>query len=181
MVVNENKAFICFIFLFNIKWICEVNLMEITLSKATLADKEILYRLLQYSLFEESENDLNEMTEDAIFNYKYFNLYFSDKDRDAYFIRENVSNKLLGFVMVNTFLQKFKEGHSVAEFMVIPKYRRQGIGEKAAIKIFEYYPGNWEVKPSLNSKKAYLFWKNTIDKYTNGKYEIENDLILFTK
>ena len=37
--------------------------MEIYLSKVKDEEKEILYRLLQYSLFEESENDLNEMNQ----------------------------------------------------------------------------------------------------------------------
>lgn len=36
-------------------------------------NKDVLYRLLEYSLYEESANDLNEMNEDAIFEYKYFN------------------------------------------------------------------------------------------------------------
>ncbi len=62
--------------------------MDIYLEKVTVDKKETLYRLLQYSLFEESENDLNEMNDDAIFEYKYFDRYFTDKDRDAYFIRE---------------------------------------------------------------------------------------------
>ena len=35
--------------------------MEIYLSKVKDEEKKVLYRLLQYSLFEESENDLNEM------------------------------------------------------------------------------------------------------------------------
>lgn len=54
--------------------------MEYYLDKVNVKDKNTLYRLLQYSLFEESLNDGNEMNENAIFEYKYFNLYFSDKD-----------------------------------------------------------------------------------------------------
>lgn len=47
--------------------------MKFYLSEAKKEEKEILYRLLQYSLYEESETDLNEMNEDAIYEYKYFN------------------------------------------------------------------------------------------------------------
>lgn len=54
--------------------------MEYYLDKVNVKDKNTLYRLLQYSLFEESLNDGNEMNENAIFEYEYFNLYFSDKD-----------------------------------------------------------------------------------------------------
>lgn len=54
---------------------------------------------MQYSLFEESLNDGREMNENAIFEYKYFELYFSNKDRDVYFVKYKTDNKLLGFVL----------------------------------------------------------------------------------
>lgn len=153
--------------------------MEIYLSKVKNEEKEILYRLLQYSLFEESEYDLNEMNEEAIFEYKYFNSYFEDEDRYAYFIKEKGTNKVLGFTMVNSYMQKFEDGHSIAEYLVIPKYRRNKIGKRIAFEIFDKYPGNWEVKPCYNSKKAYLFWKNTIEEYTNNNCEFKDGIFLF--
>ena len=149
------------------------------LDKVKLEDKDILFRLLQFSLFEESENDLNEMNSDGIFEYKYFDSYFEEEDRHAYFIKDKDTNKILGFAMINTYLQKFKDGHSIAEFMVIPKYRRNKIGKSIAYQIFDMFPGNWEVSPSLNSEKAYLFWKNTIENYTNKNYKFEDRLFLF--
>ena len=153
--------------------------MEIYLSEVKKEEKEILYRLLQYSLFEESEYDLNEMTEEAIFEYKYFDLYFTEDNRYAFFIKEQETDKLLGFVMINKNMQKFEDGHSIAEYLVIPKYRRNKIGKKIAFEIFNKYPGNWEVKPSYNSEKAYLFWKNTIEEYTNNNCRFEDGIFLF--
>ena len=44
--------------------------MEYYLDKVKLKDKDILYRLLQYSLFEKSLNDGNEMNENVIYEYK---------------------------------------------------------------------------------------------------------------
>lgn len=148
--------------------------MDFYLDKVKLEDKDILYRLLQYSLFEESENDLNEMNSDALFDYDWFDSYFEDKDRLALFIKEKGSNKLLGFAMVNSYVTKVKQGKSVAEFMVIPKYRRNKIGKKVAFEIFDLYRGNWEIKPSYNSENAYLFWKNVIKEYTNDDFIYED-------
>ena len=34
------------------------------------------------------------MNDEAIFEYEYFDSYFIDKDRDAFFIREQETNKL---------------------------------------------------------------------------------------
>ena len=156
--------------------------MEIRLEPVKKEEKEILYRLLQYSLYEESGTDLNEMGEDGLFEYQWFDCYFEQQDsmeRDAYFIRAQETGKLLGFVMVNEYMQKFDYGHSIAEFMVIPKYRRQGAGKNAAVLCFEKYRGNWEVCPSYGSEKAYLFWKNVIEKYTDGECEFEDGIFLF--
>ena len=154
--------------------------MNIFLEKVTIDYKDILYRLLQYSLFEESEYDLNEMNNNAIFEYKYFDRYFTDDDRDAYFIREQNTNKLLGFAMVNTYVQIFDNEHSIAEYMVIPKYRRNKIGKRVAIELFNKYKGNWEVKPSFNSNKAYLFWKNVVEDYTHNNFKMKDGIFTFT-
>lgn len=142
-------------------------------------ESDILYRLLQYSLFEESETDLNEMNDEALFEYKYFDLYFTDNDRYAYFIKEYDTNKILGFVMINKYMQKYKEGHSIAEYLVIPKYRRNKIGKQIAFEVFDKFPGNWEVEPSYNSEKAYSFWKKTISEYTNNNYKYEDEIFMF--
>lgn len=153
--------------------------MDIYLDKVKEDKKEVLYRLLEYSLYEESANDLNEMNEDGIFEYKYFNNYFTDNDRDAYFIREKETNKLLGFVMINSYLQVFDHGHSIAEYMVIPKYRKNHIGKKVAFELFNKYKGNWEVSPSYNSVNAMFFWNKIIKEYTNGNYRFEKESFLF--
>lgn len=153
--------------------------MNICLDRVTSEKREILYRLLEYSLYEESLNDGNEMNEEAIFVYKYFDSYFTDTNRDAFFIKETKTNKLLGFVMINEYVQKVKEGHSIAEFMVIPKYRKRHIGKTVAFKCFDLYKGNWEVSPSSGSDSAYLFWKSVINEYTGGKNEYKDGIFIF--
>lgn len=153
--------------------------MNIKLCTVTKDEKEILYRLLQYSMFEESISDQNEMNQEALFEYKWFEHYFTDDDRDAYFIREEETDKLLGFVMINTYVQKCDSGHSIAEFMVVPKYRRNKIGKRAAVACFEKYTGNWEVSPSYGSESAYQFWKHVIDEYTNGRNSFVDGIFVF--
>ena len=144
--------------------------MNLILEKVKNDKKDVLYRLLQYSLYDESINDGNEMNDEGIFEYKYFDNYFTDDDREAYFIKNEETNKLLGFVMINTFMQKSNNGHSIAEFMVIPKYRKNKIG---------MYKGNWEVSPSIGSEQAYLFWKKVIDEYTNNNNEFLDGIFIF--
>lgn len=154
--------------------------MDIILEKVEECKKDILYRLLQYSLFEESISDQNDMNEDALFEYPWFENYFTEESREAYFIKEQGTDKLLGFVMVNDYVQKCGFCHSMAEFMVLPKFRRNKIGKKAAFTCFERYPGNWEVSPSYGSEQAYLFWKNVIDEYTGKSNQYEDGMFLFS-
>ena len=99
--------------------------MDIYLQPVTAAQKGTLYRLLQYSLFEESAADGNCIGADGLFDYPWFDAYFSEKDREAYLIREKGTDALLGFAMINTYVQKSTAGHSIAEFMVLPGYRRK--------------------------------------------------------
>lgn len=153
--------------------------MDIYLDRVTKEKKDVLYRLLEYSLYEESLNDGNEMNEEGIYVYNHFEDYFTDDDRYAYFIREKDSEKLLGFVMINQYVQKVDNGHSIAEYMVIPKYRKNHIGKKVAFECFDMFPGQWEVSPSLGSESAYMFWNKVINEYTNGDNIFEDRIFIF--
>lgn len=149
--------------------------MNIYLDKVKKEDKEILNRLLMYSLFEESLTDLNEMNENALFEYPEFDNYFTCDNYQAFFIREEETNKLLGFLMINS----FNSNHNIKEFMIIPKYRRLGIGKKAINLCFQKYKGNYIVTPSFGSENAYLFWKSIISSYTNNNFEYKNGSFKF--
>ena len=71
--------------------------MNLNLEKVKNQDKNILFRLLQFYLYEESFINSNEINEEAFFEYPWFNDYFSttEKDRIAYFIKdeENKENR----------------------------------------------------------------------------------------
>ncbi|MBE5799983.1 MAG: GNAT family N-acetyltransferase [Clostridiales bacterium] len=138
--------------------------MEIVLERVMPDKRDTLFRLLQYSLFEESLTDLNDMNDDALFDYPWFDAYFTEPEREAYFIREKDTQRLLGFAMVRA----HEDGrHSIAEFLVIPKYRRRGIGTQAARACFALHEGMWEVKPAYGSEAARLFWQQVINRIVN--------------
>ncbi len=147
--------------------------MEYFLEKVDETKKDILYRLLQFSLYDGSQYIDNELNDDCLYDYKWFNNYFTDDNRDAFFIKDN--DNYIGFVMVNENLKFNKSGKCIAEFLVIPRYRRCHIGKRVAYDIFNMYDGLWEVQPMENNPVAYAFWKNIINEYTNGNYEIKND------
>lgn len=148
--------------------------MNYTLEKVSSNKKEILYNLLQFALYDGSQYIENELNESGEFKYTWFDNYFTDENREAYFIKNN--DIYIGFVMINENLKFSSKGKSIAEFLIMPQYRRNHIGKKVAIEIFEKYKGYWEVEPIKNSEQAYLFWKKTIEEYTENQYEIKKDL-----
>lgn len=147
--------------------------MELELSRVKLEEKDILYRLLQLALYDGSYYIDNIINNQGIFEYKYFEDYFLDETRDKYFIKYN--GKLAGFVLINENNKFNSQGKTIAEFLILPPYRRKHLGKEAAIKAFELYPGNWEVQPMENNPIAYSFWNNVISVYTKGHYVTRND------
>lgn len=135
--------------------------MKIVLERAGRESRDTLFRLLQYSLFEESLTDQNEMNNDALFDYPWFEAYFTEPEREAYLIREYETEKLLGFAMVR---KNEDKRYSIAEFLVVPKYRRKGVGMQAAQACFALHEGPWEVKPAYGSESARLFWQRVIQR-----------------
>jgi predicted acetyltransferase len=58
------------------------------------------------------------------------------------------------------------------------KYRRQGIGKRAAFDVFDRFPGKWEIRQIQPNVTAQKFWKNVIGEYTKNRFEetcLDND------
>lgn len=154
--------------------------MKIHLQKVTSAERQILWNLLQYMIFETSPYGSNEINSDGTFNYKYFDKYFTDDDRVAFLIRDE-RNSLLGFVMINQYLQKSGSGHAIAEFMILPRFRRQGIGRAVAKQCFALFPGNWEVQPAPGSKTAHNFWEKVINEVAEDKRLVDGIFVFHAR
>ena len=149
--------------------------MNINLVPVKPKEREILYRLLEFSLYDGSQYVNNDMDNFGVFPYTYFDNYFKDNDREAYFIKYN--NNLVGFTMLNKNLKILphdENNYSVAEFLIIPKYRRMHLGTEAAYKVFDLHEGLYEVQPMENNPVAQKFWDKVINDYSYGSCEINH-------
>jgi predicted acetyltransferase len=77
---------------------------------------------------------------------------------------------LAGFVLVND------RGHSgepidrnMAEFFILRKYRRHGVGRAAAERIFTQHPGQWEVAVARKNVAALSFWRTAITRASHAR------------
>ncbi len=145
--------------------------MEITVKKLAYEDKHILQNLMQFYVYDFSVIEDLDVNGFGLYNYRYLDYYWVEPDRTPYVIQE--SSRLTGFVLVNrhTFLATNKDAHSIAEFFVLKKYRRQGVGRRAFQKTISIHPGKWEVSATLKNTGARQFWEKVIGDFTLGNFE----------
>jgi len=97
----------------------------------------------------------------------------STEGRDAFLVR--VDGRLAGFALLanESRLTGERDVHDVAEFFVLPRYRRAGVGERTARMLFDRFPGRWEVRQRAENARAIAFWRRVIDRYTGGRFDEE--------
>lgn len=95
---------------------------------------------------------------------------WTDPCRHTFLIR--VRGKLAGFAIVDDRSQPPGAGNrwEMGEFFILRRYRRQGIGERAAHLLFARFPGRWVVYQFPQNLAAQAFWRKVIDRYTGGHF-----------
>ncbi|WP_346887891.1 GNAT family N-acetyltransferase [Clostridium sp. UBA1056] len=146
-------------------------MLDIELKRVNVEDKEILKNLLEKYDYEFSQWDNRDVNKLGLYGYDYLDCYWTEEKRWAYFIE--VDGKLAGFIMVNNYPEAAEEtDYSLAEFFVMYKYRRCGVGKLAAIRIFDMFHGKWQLKRHPKNIASVHFWNNVISEYTKGNYRL---------
>jgi predicted acetyltransferase len=144
--------------------------MDIKLVKVEVEDKEILKNLLEKYDYEFSQWDNRDVNKLGLYGYNYLDNYWTEDNRWAFFIK--VDEKLGGFVMINSYQEAEETDYSMAEFFVMYKYRRNGVGKYAAIKTFDMFHGKWQLKRHPKNTASVYFWNKVIAEYTKGDYRL---------
>jgi predicted acetyltransferase len=125
--------------------------------------------LLELYAYDFSEFRHLELGADGRFGYKPLPLYWSDPDRYPFLIQ--VDGRLAGLALVKRG-SEFSDRETVwdvAEFFILRAYRRQGIGLKAAHKVWRKFPGPWEVRVMQSNRSALDFWQRAITTFNDGQ------------
>ncbi|MEO6467798.1 MAG: GNAT family N-acetyltransferase [Acidimicrobiia bacterium] len=122
---------------------------------AELPSKPVLWNLFQLYAYEFSEFTDQDIDDDGAYAYKYFDRYWTDADRTPYLFRQD--DRLAGFALVRS-----GEPHDMAEFFIMKKYRRRGLGADAAHQVFARHPGAWQVRQMTANTRATAFWYRAI-------------------
>ena len=139
--------------------------MQLELVPVRAEEKEILRNLMEKYDYEFSQYDDRDVNMLGLYGYDYFDCYWTEDTRHPFFIKAD--GKLAGFVMVGNFMEFFPEAkHSMAEFFVLYKYRRCGVGTFAATEVFRRFPGLWELRCHPKNTTSVFFWDKVIRENT---------------
>ena len=123
--------------------------------EAALTDKPVLRNLLELYQHDFSVFDDIDVGDDGLYNYRYLDNYWTESDRHPLLFR--IDGKWAGFALVRA-----GAPHDMAEFFVIRKYRRRGVGTVLAREVFARFPGEWQVRQMASNPAATAFWTRAI-------------------
>jgi predicted acetyltransferase len=90
--------------------------------------------------------------------------------RGAHHFVIRVDGRLAGFALVRDHADFAGAGvNEIVEFFVLRKYRRIGVGTRAALTLFERFPGRWEVAVLVWNVTARPFWRRVIARCAAGE------------
>jgi predicted acetyltransferase len=129
-----------------------------------------LFQLYAYDFSEWLDLDVGD---DGRFPLPPLEPYWDDVLCHAFLLR--VDDALAGFALVQERSRLTGETgvRDMAEFFVLRRYRRRGVGERAAVSLFERFPGAWEVRQKRENVAAIAFWRHTIAHCTGGRFHEE--------
>jgi predicted acetyltransferase len=133
---------------------------------ATIDEKPIVARLVQLYLHDFSElaaigSPYGDVDADGKFTMENFESYWCEKGRSALLFR--VGGALAGFALLNSWSPSGRgTDRSIAEYFVMRKYRRAGIGRRAAHQILGRYRGIWEINVAHYNAQAQEFWRRAM-------------------
>jgi len=142
----------------------------ISLDAASAAERPVLENLFQLYAYDWSELGWTEVGRDGRFADPSLDAYWRDDDRHPFLIR--VDGRLAGFALVaaRSRLTGAAGVFDMAEFFVMRKYRRRGIGFAAASAAFRRFTGRWEIRQRDENAAATAFWRRVVARYTDGSY-----------
>jgi predicted acetyltransferase len=147
--------------------------METRVLAAEQSDQEALRNLFQLYAYDFSEILPLDVDETGRFKEESLDSYWEDAWRFPFLLRAD--DRLAGFALVHhkSKLSTADNVWDMAEFFVLRKYRRAGVGTRAAHWIFASCAGEWEVRQRSANVLATAFWRRAISAYTAGHFTEE--------
>jgi predicted acetyltransferase len=128
---------------------------DVRVDPAAPSEQDALARLLELYSYDFSERTHADVADDGTFGWRHLERHWTEPDHHAFLFR--VDGKLAGFALVRA-----GAPHDMAEFFVMRKYRRRGIGVSAARAVLARFPGEWQTRQQFANAGAIAFWRRAI-------------------
>jgi predicted acetyltransferase len=143
----------------------------VSMQRATSEDAPLIANLLELYVHDMSEVFPCEVGADGRFGYPKLSTYWSEPDtRSIYVIRRGDAIAGFAFVTVGSPASDEPAVHDVAEFFVLRRHRRAGVGRKAAMLLWDLLPGAWTVRVHDGNHRGLAFWPAVVHAYAQGEH-----------
>jgi predicted acetyltransferase len=145
--------------------------MDIALIAAPVSAEPLLDRLMQLYAYDFSEILGADIGEDGRFAAgTALAGCWTDPRRHPFVLRAD--GQIAGFAILEerSRLTGDLDVADVAEFFVLRRFRRLGVGTAAAARAFDLFPRRWEVRQRSANTAATAFWRRAIASYTGGAF-----------
>lgn len=137
---------------------------------------ENLFQLYHYDFSDIVGSDVGD---DGRFAWRPLAEYWDGERHQVFLFRVNGALAGFGIVRRGSRLTGDEEAWDMDQFFVLRRYRRQGIGARAATRLFQQFPGPWEVRQIVANTGAIEFWRRAIGEFAGDgawtEIEVETD------
>lgn len=160
------------------------NNFSIELKAINNNDLSVLKNLFQLYIHDISHELPWNVNADGLFEAYSLDDWFKDENNFGFIIY--VENNIAGFVMIDKefkVLTNTENSLNLSEIFILNNFKGKGIAKKVALKIFDTYKSNWEIRPVPTSNSAEAFWQKVFSKsfpYPVTKHEWKENRFAYT-
>lgn len=140
---------------------------------ATIDDHPTIQNMGRFYVYDMTEymgdDEDWKIPENGIFECIDFRKYWDQPDTFPFILRN--SQEIIGFVIIDKKGSESQVDYNMAQFFILRKFKKKGIGKAVACHCFDRFVGVWEVMVMPKNEGAYRFWKKVITSYTDNHYQ----------
>lgn len=144
----------------------------VVVEAATVAQRGMLVHLVQLYLHDLSAVESWDVDESGSFGDDDLDGCWGDGRRHPFVIR--ASGQVAGFAIVDegSDVTGDPDVFDMAEFFVLRRWRRQGVGREAVRQLLALFPGRWEVRPFPGYRPGEEFWRWVCQELAAGDVKV---------
>jgi len=145
--------------------------MEVVITKASHNERPLFENLLQLYIYDFTEFTNAPITENGLYKVMPdFDTYWNNSDKNHPFLIR-ADGEIAGFILTRD-IDVDRTQNYLAHFFVLRKFRRLGVGRRAAELILNCSRGEWELYQLENNIPAQKFWDRVIEELACGEVKI---------